>query len=634
MDEKKSDKQRLKEITDSIETGIRELFQSDRYMKYLSVMSRFHRYSVNNQMLIYMQCPSATHVAGFNKWKSEFSRSVKKGERGIRIIAPAPYSKKIETDKLDPDTKLPILDADGKPVREEKTIKVPFFKVTSVFDVAQTEGKPLPELAKNLTGDVENYDVFMEAVRRSSPVPIEFAPLEENTDGFFSAKTQSISIREGMSEVQTVCAAIHEISHSKLHNKDAPEAKPQWKLVMVSEGGTKHDYLTAFESEAEAIKTGEENGWRYVDENGFDWQLEVEEDNYAQKAAEKNRNTQEVEAESISYAVCKYYGIETGENSFGYIASWSADKELSELKASLETINKTASELISDIDRNYAQITKERGLDKVQEEPEQAELVPDKTVSIRKMNEYGYSDEDMLPLSQKKALELYNQDVPLYMLQPSGKAEIVFDRTDITDHKGLFGIEKSEWEQIKHRIVPEAIFNDINENGFMIYQLRDEPDNAKHLFLAYDQLAKLGLTLEKSRYEPTYADTLAPFTDRAAVLEEIYTRFNVKRPETFHGHSLSVSDIVVLKQDGVVSSHYVDSFGFREIPEFTKPENYLKNAELQVEDDADMIDGVISNGRKQEETRQKKSVLQQLYQKRPKEPIKTDRKKSHKEMER
>ena len=168
----------------------------------------------------------------------------------------------------------------------------------------------------------------------------------------------------------------------------------------------------------------------------------------------------------------------------------------------------------------------------------------------------------------------------------------------------------------------------------MIYQLRDEPDNAKHLFLAYDQLAKLDLSFEKNRYEPAYADVLAPFSDKAAVLEEIYTRFNVKRPETFHGHSLSVSDIVVLKQDGVVSSHYVDSFGFREIPEFTKPENYLKNAELQVEDDADMIDGVINNGRKQEETGQKKSVLQQLYQKRPKEPIKTDRKKSHKEMDR
>ena len=363
MADKPTNRERLQEITAGIEQGIKELFESEKYMRYLSVMSKFHRYSVNNTMLIYMQRPDATLVAGFNKWKNQFERHVKKGEHGITIIAPTPYKKKIEEMKRDPDTHAPILDADGKAVMEEKEIEIPMFRPVKVFDVSQTDGKPLPELASSLSGTVPHYEAFMEALRRSAPVPIEFEPMAENMDGYFSSDQQRIAIREGMSEVQTISAAVHETAHSKLHDPKKYEAEPTWKIVMVSEGGTKHDFRLDFATEAEAEQAAAEEGWRYVDENRFEWRLEVEEDLTAVKQAAKNRNTEEVEAESISYAVCQYFGIQTGENSFGYIASWSKDKELKELRASLETINKTSCELINDIERNYKEICKERGID-------------------------------------------------------------------------------------------------------------------------------------------------------------------------------------------------------------------------------------------------------------------------------
>ena len=371
MADKPTNRERLQEITAGIEQGIKELFESEKYMRYLSVMSKFHRYSVNNTMLIYMQRPDATLVAGFQKWKNQFERHVKKGEHGITIIAPTPYKKKIEEMKRDPDTQAPILDADGKAVMEEKEIEIPLFRPVKVFDVSQTDGKPLPELASSLSGTVPHYEAFLEALRRSAPVPIEFEPMAANMDGYFSSAQQRIAIREGMSEVQTVSAAVHETAHSKLHDPKKHEAEPTWKIVMVSEGGTKKDYCLDFATEVEAEQAAAEDGWRYVDENQFEWRLEVEEDLTAMKQAAKNRNTEEVEAESISYAVCQYFGIETGENSFGYIAGWSQDKELKELRASLETINKTSCELITDIERNYKEICKERGID-LTAAPEQA----------------------------------------------------------------------------------------------------------------------------------------------------------------------------------------------------------------------------------------------------------------------
>ena len=372
MADKPTNRERLQQITAGIEQGIKELFESEKYMRYLSVMSRFHRYSVNNTMLIYMQKPDATLVAGYNKWKNQFERHVKRGEHGITIIAPTPFKKKIEEQKLDPDTKAPMLDQDGKVIMEEREVEIPMFRPVKVFDVSQTDGKPLPELASSLSGNVQNYEAFMEALRRSAPVPLSVEPMAANMDGYFSPDRQRIAIREGMSEVQTVSAAVHEIAHSKLHDPKKYEAEPTWKIVMVSGGGVKHDYRLDFATEAEAEQAAAENDWRYVDENQFEWRLEVEEDLTAVKQAVKNRNTEEVEAESISYAVCQYYGIQTADNSFGYIATWSQDKTLPELRASLETINKAAGELISDIDRHYKVICKERGID-LTAQPEQAE---------------------------------------------------------------------------------------------------------------------------------------------------------------------------------------------------------------------------------------------------------------------
>ena len=371
MADKPTNRERLQQITAGIEQGIKELFESEKYMRYLSVMSRFHRYSVNNTMLIYMQKPDATLVAGYNKWKNQFERHVKKGEHGITIIAPTPFKKKIEEQKLDPDTKAPMLDAEGKVIMEEREVEIPMFRPVKVFDVSQTDGKPLPELASSLSGNVQNYEVFMEALRRSAPVPLSVEPMAANMDGYFSPDQQRIAIREGMSEVQTVSAAVHEIAHSKLHDPKKYEAEPTWKIVMVSGGGVKHDYRLDFATEAEAEQAAAEDDWRYADENQFEWRLEVEEDLTAVKQAVKNRNTEEVEAESISYAVCQYYGIQTADNSFGYIATWSQDKTLPELRASLETINKAAGELIVDIDRHYKEICKERGID-LTAQPEQA----------------------------------------------------------------------------------------------------------------------------------------------------------------------------------------------------------------------------------------------------------------------
>ena len=306
-----------------IEVGIQDLFQSDKFADYLRTMSRFHNYSYNNTILIHMQMPNATHVAGFNKWKNQFGRHVKKGERGLTIIAPTPFKKRVEEMKLDPDTRAPVLDNDGNIVMEEREIEIPLFRPVKVFDVSQTEGRPLPSLISPLTGDVQQYEAFMEALRRTSPLPINMEPLRPGLDGLCNYTRQVISIREGMSQVQTVCASVHEITHATLHDKE-------------------HTRLTA--------AAGDET---------------------KEPPKPKDENTMEVEAESVSYTVCQYYGIETGANSLGYIATWSKDRSLPELKASLETICKTASALINSIDRHFAEICKERGIGLTAQQTEQ-----------------------------------------------------------------------------------------------------------------------------------------------------------------------------------------------------------------------------------------------------------------------
>ena len=655
MAEKQSNKDRLKEITDSIEKGIQELFQSEKYRQYLRTMSRFHKYSVNNTMLIYMQKPDATVVAGYNKWRDQFGRNVLKGEKGIKIIAPTPYKKKIEEAKLDPDTKLPMLDADGKTIVEEKEIRIPMYKPVTVFDVSQTEGKPLPQLAADLTGNVQNYEVFMEAVKRSAPVPV-FMEDMAGMDGYFDDENQRIAVRTGMSEVQTVCAAIHEIAHSLLHGRDDVGEKYQVielfeEPALYSNGRIDREKLPeglyAYDlrgsdddpglpvtiqehvvvNHAATVITATpidltDVGYLPLGEDGLNFLGGVQtvkgflHEQFPEKA-KISRNTEEVQAESVSYAVCAYFGIETGENSFGYIATWSKGKELPELKASLETINRTASGLITDIDRNYKMLMKERGLDKepeslaaepVQEitvqkpEPVSAPYngcVPDPAISVESMNAYGYTDADMLPLTKERALELMERDVTVYMLHPDNTEAMAFDADEIRSFDGIFGVEVSEWETVKDRFAPqdyEKAFLDNPGDSFAIYQLRDNDDTARLHYMNSEYLEKKGLSVQKENYAAVYAGNLDRRGDTQDKLNDLYETFNIRRPEDFRGHSLSVSDIVALKQNGVVSCHYVDSWGFKELPGFLKPENYLKNAEMVMEDDYGMIDGIINNG--------------------------------------
>ena len=706
--EKQTNKERLKDITDSIERGIQDLFQSDKYAEYLRTMSRFHKYSVNNTMLIYMQKPDATLVAGFNKWRDQFERNVMKGEKGIKIIAPTPFKKKIEQEKRDPDTNLPMLDADGKVITEEKEIKIPMFKPVTVFDVSQTDGKPLPQLASDLSGNVQNYEVFMEALRRSAPVPIEILPIRDGSDGYFSLDKQKIAIREGMSEVQTVSAVVHEIAHSKLHNQkkiDEPKDAPKYQEVEIfdvpalfsngrialadlPEGLYRYDLRGSDDDPgmpvtveqnvavnhagaiitAKPLDLGEDGCLTLTEDEGLNFvggEISIQRFFNEQR---KDRNTEEVEAESISFAVCAYYGIATGENSFGYIAAWSKDKELKELRASLETINKTSSELITDIDRNYAEIMKEREAEmtietdeksleetqsdentsktaegsideisrKVQdEEPVQAPdngYMPDPSMSIEAMNAYGYTDSDMLPLSKERALELFERDVPIYMLYEGNTEAMAFEPEDIVLFSGCFGITREDWDAIKDEVPPmdlelikqkrERAFLDSPSDAYAIYQLKRDDTTADIRFMNSEYLQKKGIEPQYENYELVYTGALTKDGNQIEKLEDLYRIFNVEHPHDFSGHSLSVSDIVALKQAGVVSYHYVDSIGYKELTNFRTTENYLKNAEMQMEDDLGMIDGIINNGPKepvktpapkQEETKSKKpSVLAKL----------------------
>ena len=588
MAEKQPIKEQIKKLTDQIEAGIKALFQSgdlEKYQAYLHTMSHFHHYSVNNQMLIFSQCPHATLVAGYQKWQNQFSRHVLRGEKGISILAPTPYKIKVEKEKLDPDTKLPLLDADGNTITEEKEVQIPMFRPVKVFDVSQTDGKPLPERVQSpvaeLTGNVEHYEAFMEALRRISPVPIEMKPLSNDLDGFFSPSKQSITLRDGMSEVQTVCAAVHEIAHSKLHDyAKLPNSQP------------------------------------------------------------KDSNTEEIEAESIAYTVCAYFGIETSANSFGYVATWSKDKDLKAFKDSLDTIRKTSSELISGVEQQFKEICKERGISlepaqPAQKQPEQdieklymvdnekyihvqrsdtgidytiydaasakaldggvlddtgqllsaaaltvcklhnigdaapirlapLELLnglqeanelplgageqitgatvksgvdplpdlpqleqdypmPDLTVDFAQMYQFGYTDGNtMLPLSKERARELFLQDVPIFVLNSDNTEYMVLDTEDLGAHSGIFGVERAEWESVR--------------------------------------------------------DTLQP-----------------------------IRDIVAPKQPDAVSYLHDDTAK-------TQPENYLKNAEMALEDDYGMIDGIINNGPKQTvaEQEERSSILAKL----------------------
>ena len=766
-----SEKQKVKEITDKLEAGLKELFESEKYKSYLSTMSKFHNYSFNNTLLIAMQKPEATLVAGYQAWQKNFERHVNKGEKAIRILAPAPYKIKEERDKLDPVTGEMMFDENGMPQKEETEVTIPAFRAVSVFDVSQTDGKPIPELEVNeLLSTVEGYEDFVQALMNISPVPIAFEDIPGDSKGYFSTAEKRIAVQENMSESQTLKTMVHEVVHSMLHDKEV---------------------------------------------------------NQSMDIPVKDRNTKEVEAESVAFTVCQHFGIDTSDYSFGYIAGWSSGRNMKELKSSLDTIRKTASELITGIEgaMQELQLNREmeqehgkesillvhnedfseynlvsvRGMDSAElisalstmneedksnissyleskgawtteladEQTEEAEeyhidvrynmdtdelidvkermeqpidtnlsvmgqaeqlinqleaekniftseernlivnyayklddmnktrelaeklayreqyaqqdvaltiidakaeidALPDPMIGLSEMREYGYQWNEMLPLTQEKALELFEHDLPVYLLHTDGAESLAESRERIEEHEGIFGVEKETWnkalkqqtkitlilmdEQEREYTYPYPVVAvDIEEMGgdrtavfktsepisdtdvaeihnafygtdlefeiekelgitwvesinyedgsvitpemarkeqllyastdkYGIYQLKPNPELDSLRFEGTESLKRMGITkdnfdaIKPENYTLLYVGELSELQKetQGATLEAIFEKFNLDHPEDFRGHSLSVSDIVVLHQNGQNTAHFVDSFGYTEIPDFLR----------------------------------------------------------------
>ena len=547
--EKPADK--LKEITDRLEQGITELFESERYKEYLRVMSKFHNYSFNNTLLIAMQKPDASLVAGFSSWKNNFGRNVMKGEKGIKIIAPSPFTVKQEVEKTDPQTGKPVIGKDGKPVTEEKEIKVPAYKVVSVFDVSQTEGRELPDIAVDeLTGDVDRFKDFFAALEQASPVPVGFEKIEGGAHGYYHLEEKRIAIDEGMSDLQTLKTAIHEIAHAKLHDIDLNAPKEEQKPRV-------------------------------------------------------DRRTREVEAESVAYTVCQHYGLDTSDYSFGYVAGWSSGKELAELRGSLETIRSTAAEMINAIDGHFAELQKAQEKEKAQPQHEgntpaqksetQAKDAPREKAA---MPEYIYKIEANPRSDSRENLSF----LQAYLPQGDGTAaigDVLYIGTPEKCRELLGQLNAGELTEgqvkelyAKAQEQPETGRDDT----FSIYQLKDGDKTRDYRFEPYDRLQAAGLAVDRANYELVYTAPLVPGTS----LDDIFTRFNIDHPKDFKGHSLSVSDVVVLHQDGQDTAHYVDRGDFKQIPEFLQEkqpqrENPLKAAEQTTEQNYNMIDGRINN---------------------------------------
>lgn len=704
-----TEKQKVQEITDKLEEGLKELFESEKYKTYLSTMSKFHNYSFNNTLLIAMQKPEATLVAGYKAWQKNFERHVNKGEKAIRILAPAPYKIKEERDKLDPVTGEMMIDENGMPQKEEVEVTIPAFRAVSVFDVSQTDGKPIPEMeAQELLSTVEGYEDFVQALMNIAPVPIGFEDIPGDSKGYFHTEEKRIAVQENMSESQTLKTMVHELAHSMLHNK------------------------------------------------------EINRDDLMEAPA-KDRNTKEVEAESVAYTVCQHFGIDTSDYSFGYIAGWSSGKEMKELKSSLDTIRKTASELITgiegalrelqlnremeqeqskecilliqnedltefslvnirgmdtqellaalsnmseddklsiqayleskgawttelgneksrefeeyhldvrynldtdeiidvkakiaeQIDSNHSvmeqaeqlinQLEAEKNIftsdernlivnyaykiddmDKTRELAEklayqleyaqqdvgltiidaQAEIdaLPDPIIGLSEMREYGYTWNKMLPLTQEKALELFDHDLPVYLLHNDSSETTVEDRKQITEHEGIFGIEKGDWENERklRSMQAELSDNEINKEAqllygssdkYGIYQLKHNPELDHLRFEGTESLKRMGITkdnfdaIKPENYELIYVGNLSELQEQTEgeMLEAIYEKFNIDHPEDYRGHSLSVSDIVVLHQNGENSAHFVDSFGFTGLSDFMQTLEGVKEQEAEID---------------------------------------------------
>lgn len=451
---KEATESKLDTIMKSLEEGVEKVFTSEQYQMYLQTMATFHNYSFNNTLLIAMQRPDATLLAGYQTWKKKFHRHVKRGEKGIKIIAPVPVKEKRQVEKIDEETQEIVIGIDGQPETETVERILPRFRVTTVFDISQTEGEPLPTLEVNeLVGDVFIYEDFMKGLEEISPVPFQFQEIDSGAKGYYSNAEKLVAIQTGMSQAQTMKTAVHETAHAILHDRDVME------------------------------------------ENGIT----------------KDRMTKEVESESVAYVVCNHFGLDTSDYSFNYVAGWSSDKEMPELRSSMDTIRLTSSQLIADI------------------------------------------TEKLLELQKTRELE-----------------------NDI----------KTE------ELAEESSFLSHTENSYAIYQYRQADDAIGYQYMSLDFIEKMGMSVKGSDYQMMYQGVL----EAQDTLEDLYIKFNIDRPEGFKGHSMSTSDVVILKRDGEMKAYYVNDIGFRELPEFIE-----QRAEVLRETNSGLVVKQDKFGKEQEE---------------------------------
>ena len=576
--------EQLKQITEQLEQGVAEIFTSEKYTEYLNTMAKFHNYSFNNTLLITMQKPEATLVAGYQAWQKKFNRQVKRGEKGIQIIAPAPYKEKQEIEKTDPETGEIVIREDGQPETEVVERVITKFRVTTVFDVSQTTGEPIPEFeVSELEGDVLIYHDFMEALKTVAPVPISFIEIDGEAKGFYQIVDKYIAVQPGMSEAQTMKTAVHETAHAVLHDRDQMEAE-----------GVVKDQLT-----------------------------------------------KEVEAESVAYVVCNHFGLDTSEYSFSYIASWSSGKNMKELRASMDTIRKTSADMIGQIEEKlkefqieipeqaeelsamqYAEQTinrleqertifsndqrnlivnfaykldnreateklseslaesildgnREEVLKLLGEAEEQIESLPDSLIGLSELHEAGFYSESMLPLTRERAVELHHEGVTVYGLtgavdvQEQSQRVMNLER-DILQHDGLFGVTKFEWENYRRSQetvmtpeekakIKETLLLESDGNRYGIYQINSGQEERGYQFFSLEAAKEMGFTVDGKDYQMVYSERLRD----ATTLDNLFERFNIERPNDFTGHSMSVSDVIIMNRGGRLTAYYVDSFGLQ-----------------------------------------------------------------------
>ena len=488
----------MNSILKSLETGVENIFTGDKYAQYLQTMSKFHRYSFNNTLLIAMQRPDATLVTGYRNWQS-MGRQVKKGEKGITILAPAPIKRKREQEILDQNNK-PLLDGNGKPKTEEVEVLIPHFKPTTVFDISQTDGEPIETLApEELTEAVADYELFMKAITEVSPVPIRFDEIEGEAKGYYHSVDKEIVIQKGMSDSQTIKTAIHETGHARLHDKDL----------------------------------------------------------MAEQGIEKDRLTKEVEAESVAYCVCSAFGVDTSEYSFPYIAGWSSGRDMKELKTSMDTIRKTAGEMIDELSEKLQELFTEKKM--LLESEQKEKLIPAVEAAGYHFDELESSDGNLRFLPDGT-----HEISGAWIADSWNDVQEWLEGVVLEDPNTAERVERVMHPERFEKTSEELMFD--GEERFAIYQIDHGSKAMEYLFMGMDFVKSQGMEVTAGDYQCVYSGILQPSDN----LDTLYSVFNQNHPADFRGHSMSVSDVVITNQNGDLRAFYVDSFGFTELPDFVK----------------------------------------------------------------